>query len=183
MKEQAEGAIQAIKDECAGGDVRWCMTNYECRGKDRCYQIEHDYYMEEHDYCEMSELGCMCKEQIIEKHCDLSPHVIQAGDQLAMAYEGCQHGPYTWCIGNWDCDNGAQCYDIAQGYFFDKPDEQCSPDGDGCICKENVRSRNCHYAPHLKPYWDEMNKTRSDYQTAKNENDKKIRKMIFEEAE
>jgi hypothetical protein len=146
------------------------MNNYDCRGREQCFQAESEYFFEdEEEWCEMSEMGCFCKENIIEKNCDMSPHVIQAGDQLAMAYEGCQNGQYTWCLGNWDCDNGAQCFDIAQGYFFDKPDEECSPDGDGCFCKENVRSRNCHYAPHLKPFHDEMMKAEKNLGEAKND--------------
>jgi hypothetical protein len=131
----------------------------------------------------MMEGGCYCNKNIIEKNCDLSPHVIQAGDQLAMMNDQCESSPYVWCMGNWDCHNGAQCFDMMNNYFFETASEECSPDGQGCYCKENVRSRNCHYAPHLKPIRDEYMAAEKSYKEAKNDNVKKGLEMVMKTAE
>lgn len=85
--------------------------------------------------------GCFCKENIIDSNCDFSPHVQNAGNELERAFEMCDQSPYTWCLGNWDCEGQSQCFDMGQGYFFEDETEQCSPDGEGCFCKENVRDR------------------------------------------
>jgi hypothetical protein len=88
------------------------MNNYDCYGKEQCFQAETKTFFEfEEDFCEMMDGGCYCQENIIEKNCDLSPHVIQAGDQLAYANDQCNNSPYIWCMGNWDCTNGFQCFD------------------------------------------------------------------------
>lgn len=86
VQEDAAKTLKEAKDECAKSERHWCMNNYDCYGKEQCFQAETKTFFEfEEDFCEMMDGGCYCKENIIEKNCDLSPHVIQAGDQLAYA--------------------------------------------------------------------------------------------------